>query len=412
MENISQIRANIRDKSASYPDILVISRSFLPKTGGIEEYIYNRCLQDPERVIVLVAGCGGDKAFDKVQQFPVYRWIIPQYCRRGFLGKILQSFLNTVWSFILAIKLYFRYHYRYIEWSHGYDFPCVLLLSYFLPVRFFIYIHGKDILCTLRNPLLKALFQLTLKRAQGIVCHSFLTRDFLTTHFRYDTPTHVIHPTLRRGKFGVAMSPSYIDKLRDRVRNAYNIAETAIVILSVGHLVKSKGFHTVIENLTPLLTLGLDVHYILCGLGPCESELQSLVRRLRVESRVHFAGYVSDQELAGYYAACDIFATLNLCNTKVGIIDGLGMSYLEAGHFGKPVIASRYSGITEVVRHEENGLLVDPHCGNEILQAFKRLCQNPELREQLGRKGKQLANCRTFHRALYIPESRYSCLLS
>lgn len=36
------------DKS---PKILVISRTFLPKEGGIEEYVYNRCLQDPQQVI-------------------------------------------------------------------------------------------------------------------------------------------------------------------------------------------------------------------------------------------------------------------------------------------------------------------------------------------------------------------------
>lgn len=88
------------------------------------------------------------------------------------------------------------------------------------------------------------------------------------------------------------MSPACIEDLRDRVRSGYHIPDTAIVILSVGELVKCKGFDLVIENLTPLLTLGIDVHYILCGKGPYESELKSLAERLRVEKRVHFAGSV------------------------------------------------------------------------------------------------------------------------
>jgi hypothetical protein len=37
------------------PKILVVSRTFYPKEGGIEEYVYNRCLQDPEQVMVLSA---------------------------------------------------------------------------------------------------------------------------------------------------------------------------------------------------------------------------------------------------------------------------------------------------------------------------------------------------------------------
>jgi len=400
MENISRLETKIKEKSAS-ADILVISRTFLPSSGGVEEYMYNRCLQDPDRVIALVAGCSGDKAFDKAQRFPVYRWPNPKYCHSGLIGSTLEAFLNLVWSFVLAIKLYFRYHYRYIEWGHGYDFISLLLLSYLLPIRFFIYVHGNDLLSTVHNYIIKALFELTLKRAKGIVCKSSFTRDYLCAHFRFDTPTHVINPVVRREKFGVVSSGN-LDDLRVRVRDAYDIPQTAVVILSVGKFVKRKGFDLVIENLTPLLTLGLDVHYILCGYGPDELELYSLACRLRVERRVHFAGYVPDHELAGYYAACDIFAMLTLDDIKAASIEGLGIVFLEAGYFGKPVIASRVGGVTDVVRHGENGILVNPYSGNDMLQAFRRLCQDQQLREQLGSTGKALANRRTLHRSLYV----------
>ncbi|ARV60869.1 glycosyl transferase family 1 [Nostocales cyanobacterium HT-58-2] len=412
MENISHIRATIRDKTASYPDILVISRSFQPQEGGIEEYIYNRCLQDPERMIVLAASCSGDKLFDKAQKFPVYRWPMPQQKRGSYVGSMLQVFLDSVWSFVIAIKLYFRYHYRYIEWGHGYQFLSLLLLSYLLPIRFFIYLHGKDILRLSRNPILHSLFEFTLKRAQGIVCNSSFTRDYLTTHFHIETPTHVINPTVRVEKFGVCAHPNHLDDLRARVRSGYHIPETAVVILSVGRLVKLKGFDRVIENLTLLLTLGMDVHYILCGQGPYESALRNLASRLRVQRRVHFAGYVPDRELAGYYAACDILAMLTLGDNQAPRVGGFGIVCLEAGYFGKPVIASRLGTIVDTVHHEENGILVNPNSGYEVFHAFKRLCQDQKLREQLGRKGKQLANCRTLHSSIYIPESRYSCLLT
>ncbi|MBR8837072.1 MAG: glycosyltransferase family 4 protein [Stigonema ocellatum SAG 48.90 = DSM 106950] len=405
MENISQLENKIRDKTG-YAQILVISPTFLPSSGGIEEYIYNRCLQDPDRVIALVGGCSGDKAFDKVQKFPVYRWPNPRYNRSGFIGSTLQAFLNTVWSFVLAIKLYFRYHYRYIEWGHGSDLISLLLLSYLLPIRFFVYVHDRDIFCNLKNYGSKSLFELTLKRAQGVVCKSFFTRDYLTAHFRFDTPTHVINPVVRKEKFGVALSSGYLDDLRLRVREKHNIPQTAVVILSVGKFVKRKGFDLVIENLTPLLTLGLDVHYILCGYGPCESELYTLARRLRVERRVHFAGYVPDSELAGYYAACDIFARLTLEQTKAASIDESGIVFLEAGYFGKPVIASCLGGVTDAVRHEENGILVNPYSGNEILLAFRRLCQDKHLREELGCRGKALGNRRILHRSLYADPVR------
>ena len=404
MEHISQLAAKVRDKTA-FPDILVISRSFLPQEAVIGEYIYNRCLQDPERVIVLAAACCGDKVFDQAQQFPVYRWPYPRYFCSSFVRNFFQPFLNLFWSFVLAIRLYFRYHYRYIEWGHGYEFPSLLLLSYFLPIRFFIYLHGNDILCALRNPLLRSLFKLTLKRAEGIVCNSLFTHNYLRENVRLDTPTHIINPVVRPEKFSIVPNQGNLDDLRARVRQTYNIPETAIVILSVGRLVKHKSFNRVIDNLPLLLNVGVDVHYILCGQGSCESELKSLAQRLRLDQRVHFAGYVSDRELAGYYAACDIFAMLTLWDNKATKIDDFGTVYLEASYFGKPIIASRLGNVIDVVSHEENGILVNANSGYEVFQAFKRLCQDQPLREQLGRKGKELAKRKTLHRSLYKSES-------
>jgi phosphatidylinositol alpha-1,6-mannosyltransferase len=401
MQNLSQLDRSARDEVAS-PDILVISRTFLPKEGGIEEYAYNRCLQDPERVVVLAASCPGDEAFDREQPFPVHRWPAPALAGSGKLGSILKQVFNMVWSFVLAIGLYFRYRYQYIEWCHGYDFPSLLLLSYLLPVRSFIYLHGNDLLCPLRNPLLRSLFEWTLRRTQGIVCNSSFTRDYLKTHFQVDTPTHVINPTVRPEKFGVGGRREQAHNLRSQVRLAHGIPDTATVILSVGRLVQRKGFDRVIENLPLLLAEGLDVHYLICGRGPMESELKSLTSRLGVEKRVHFAGYVPDEELAGYYAACDLFAMLTFFDTKAASIEGFGIVYLEAGYFSKPVIASRVGGVVDAVRHEESGILVDPESAQEISQALHRLCADQQLRERLGRKGQELANRKTLHESLYL----------
>jgi glycosyltransferase involved in cell wall biosynthesis len=402
MEHISQLRTKIRQERAN-PDILVISHLFLPKKAVIGEYLYNRCVQDPERVVVLTSACSGDQVFDDAQKFPVYRWINCRYWLGNFLGSLLQPTIDLVCSFVLAIKLYFRYHYRYIEWGHGYDFPALLLLSYILPIRFFMYLQGRDILESLNNPIWRSLLKLTLKRAEGIVCNSYVTQDYLHKTFRLTTPTHVIQPIVRPEKFGIQKNQANFDDLRQRVREAYNIPETAIVILSVGRLVKEKSFHRVIENLPLLLTIGLDVYYILCGQGPCEPALKKLAQRLRVDKRVHLTGHIPDDELAGYYAACDLFAMLTSSDPKE-CIQGFGIVYLEANYFGKPVIASRLGSVIDIVRHEENGILVNPKSGYEVFQAFKRLCNDQHLREKLGRKGKQLARRKTLYRSLYLSE--------
>lgn len=405
MKSVAQLDTSIAAK-AQKSDILIVSRVFAPDPGGIQDYAYNRCLQDPERVIVLTAAHPGDKVFDQAQLFPVYRWPIPAFLRHlflrsGFLGGVLKQLLYLIGSLILSVKLFHRHHYRYIEWWHGYDFPVVLLLSYLLPIRFFVYLHGDDLLCPQRNVALRKLFEWTLARAQGVVCNSTFTRDYLNAHFQFDTPTHIINPMIRPEKFGGKENLDRADSLRTDVRRAHKVPDQAVVILSVGRLIRRKGFDRIIESLPVLLAEDLNVYYLVCGRGPIELELRSLAGQLGVEERIRFAGYVPDDQLAGYYATCDLFAMPTFFDAKAKSIEGFGIVYLEAGYFAKPVIASRVGGVVDAVHHGQSGLLIDPNFPDEVTHSLRQLCQDQSLRERLGRRGQELAGRITLHRSLY-----------
>ena len=147
---------HIKEKKTNIRDILVVSRTFFPKTGGIEEYVYNRCLQEPKKVILLAASYEGDREFDSAQPFVTYRWLLPSWLEAKailvrkplkLMAGLVKQVLNMFWSFWLAFRLYARHSYSSIEWGHGYDFISLLLLTYLLPVRFIIYLHGNDVLC-------------------------------------------------------------------------------------------------------------------------------------------------------------------------------------------------------------------------------------------------------------------------
>jgi phosphatidylinositol alpha-1,6-mannosyltransferase len=397
------------------PSILVVSHSFLPQAGGIEEYAYNRCLQDPEQVIVATAACAGDRQFDSQQPFPIHRWYVPKWVQspRGLgsvrLTNVCRRVVRMVCSLGLAFKLFYRYHYQYIEWCHGYEFSVPLLLSYLLPIQFFIYLHGDDVLEIAQKPLLRSLFNWTLRRAKGVVCNSTFTQTFLKTHFHVDVPIYVINPTIRPEKFS-SMNPDYLQALRSQVRKTHNIPETAVVILSVGRLVRRKGFDRVIQNLPDLLAKQLDVYYLICGQGWLEAELKSLAATLDVQDRVHFLGYVPDEQLAGYYATCDIFSMLTFFDRQSHSVEGFGIVYLEAAYFGKPVLASRVGGVEDAVIHGVTGLLVDPNSTAEITQTLDQLCQDQTLRQQLGHQAKQHLVPKAMHRSLYAAqEDKNNC---
>jgi hypothetical protein len=88
------------------PNILVVCRSFLPQAGGIEEYAYNRCLQDPEQVVVATMACEGDQQFDRLQPFPIYRWLPPRWVQspRGLGSVRLTNFCRQS-SYFTAIAM-------------------------------------------------------------------------------------------------------------------------------------------------------------------------------------------------------------------------------------------------------------------------------------------------------------------
>lgn len=387
--------ANLAIHQTSHRRILVITRTFLPATGGIEEYVYNRCLQDPDKVIVLTAGSAN--VFDNQQPFLIYRWWLPGWLPDNAWGSYLKQIFNLVGALVMTLRLSHRYSFRSIEWSHGYDFLALLLLTYLLPVKMFIYLHGNDLLCPLKFPAIKALFSFTLRRLDGIVCNSSFTDQYLRDHISPSLTTHIVNPTVRPTKFcSYSPGPSH-----PKIRQTYGIGDTATVLLSVGRLIKRKGFDRVIRNLPSLLAQGVEVHYIICGRGAMQPELQTLATTLGVADRVHFVGFVPDQDLAHYYEACDIFTMLTTFEAEAGSVEGFGIVYVEAGYFNKPVLATRVGGVVDAVHHERNGLLVSADDDEGITHALIRLCRDPQLRKKLGHIGHQLAQQHIPHRLIY-----------
>jgi glycosyltransferase involved in cell wall biosynthesis len=191
------------------------------------------------------------------------------------------------------------------------------------------------------------------------------------------------------------------ESLRTKIRADHKIPPSSILILSVGSLVRRKGFDRIIDQIPKLTANGIDIYYIICGGGSMESELRNQVARLGIEDRVSFAGSVSDQDLAGFYTACDIFALTGFFDVEAKSIEGFGIVYVEAGLFKKPVIASRTGGVEDAVGDEETGILVDPSVPEEIYAALSRLARDAHLRAKLGEAGYQRALLNPTFQVLY-----------
>lgn len=102
-------------------------------------------------------------------------------------------------------------------------------------------------------------------------------------------------------------------------------------------------------------------------------------------SHVHFAGYVSPEELPRYYRSADMY-----CSPATGG-ESFGIVLLEAMASGLPIVASDIVGYHDVVENGREGLLVPPKSPRHIAEAIVRLARSSEERSRMAAAGRKKA---------------------
>jgi colanic acid/amylovoran biosynthesis glycosyltransferase len=154
-------------------------------------------------------------------------------------------------------------------------------------------------------------------------------------------------------------------------------------VLCVGTLHEVKGQTYLVDACRRLADRGLDVECHLVGDGPDQSMLESQAARLGITNRVVFRGRMTQDQVRGAMRAADIVATPSV-PTRDGRREGIPVVLMEAMASARPVVASRLSGIPELVEHEVSGLLVEPRDAAGLAESIERLLRDPSLRDRLG----------------------------
>lgn len=155
------------------------------------------------------------------------------------------------------------------------------------------------------------------------------------------------------------MPDKKIYELRGRIEHDAGISlKNKKIILSVGRLVKRKGFHWFAGNVFPIISKRRDdIIYIIAGEGSFREEIEVAVRENKLEEKVILLGRVSDETVKNLYNVADVFVMPNI--VVEGDAEGFGLVILEAASCGLPVAASNLEGIKDAVRENKNGFLVE-----------------------------------------------------
>jgi glycosyltransferase involved in cell wall biosynthesis len=170
-----------------------------------------------------------------------------------------------------------------------------------------------------------------------------------------------------------------------RKENDGSDAAHPVVVLSVGRLVEKKGTDVLLEALARLPP-GLHWKLVHVGNGPLLSSMRNLCRRLGLAERVEWRGALAHDEVLREYRAADLFALASRV-ARDGDRDGLPNVLVEAQSQGLACVASRLSGVPELVADGLTGVLVPPDDALALSRALHELMTRPARRRALGEAG-------------------------
>lgn len=160
-------------------------------------------------------------------------------------------------------------------------------------------------------------------------------------------------------------------------------------IISVGRLVEKKGLDHLINACALLAERGCAFRCQIIGTGPLEKDLRSQIQELGLQNWVAIVGPRPQNEVFQQVQQAAVFAAPYVIG-RDGNRDGLPTVLLEAMALGTPCVATDVTGIPEVIREGETGLLVPQRDPAALATALERLLTQPALREQLAQPARQL----------------------
>jgi colanic acid/amylovoran biosynthesis glycosyltransferase len=163
----------------------------------------------------------------------------------------------------------------------------------------------------------------------------------------------------------------------------------AFRMLCVARLCEKKGLDTLIDACAALRERGVAFSLRLFGDGPLRQALAGQIARHDLGAHVLLGGGISQEEVAREMRACHAFV-MPCRRDRSGDMDGIPTVFMEAMATGRPVISCPVSGIPELVRDGETGLLVPTDDPRALADAIVHLAGNEALCVTLGRRGRAL----------------------
>ena len=178
----------------------------------------------------------------------------------------------------------------------------------------------------------------------------------------------------------------------DLPRNPTPVSVDHPTFLTIARIEERYKGHDVVVRALPLVLAKVpDAQWIVIGDGSLRAGLEHLARSYGVADSISFLGAVSDAQRDLWLRRTHLLAMPSRLPAGGFAGEGFGIVYLEAGAYGKPVVAGNVGGALDAVADGESGLLVDPTDPLAVADAITTLLLDHELASRLGRAGAERA---------------------
>lgn len=351
----------------------VILYEFVPPSdGGIAQMAWGIAEELTRRGMKTAIAGFGDLLADPLYDGAGFDlWPLP---RRGW------KHCKDLYCAMLAVRLFRRYGRNVIlysfTWKSGRIFRlCAKKFGW----KYIIFASGDEV--TRQIGMRKERLMIaTLRAADGIIAISAYTAARLSP-IGLSTVT-VNNPGVDVKKF------CKMDKTACRRKFGW---EGRKIVLTAARIVPRKGQDTMIRALSLLAKEFPDLFYVIAGAGD-ETEmrrLREIAREMGVEDRVVFFGFVSESDKPALYNASDVYVMASRYEQGEKDVEGFGITFLEAGGCGVPVIGSTSGGIPDAVEDGVSGFLVPPGDHDALAERLRRLFSDAALMARIGIEGRR-----------------------
>ena len=239
----------------------------------------------------------------------------------------------------------------------------------------FLYLHNiRSHPDRLKGNLIIPFYKKTLKKAFNNWDHIFTVNVRLKEWLIPYIPENKITVT------GNGISPTPIVKEEELSFIKTLLDPGAFRIISVGNLLKEKGFGYLIQAVHKLIKKGFNIQLVIVGEGKYHQDLSELIQNLQLSNNVILTGAIENRILRNIYPFFNLFVLASYSET-------FGIVYLEAMYAGLPVIGVKGEGICGLFEEDKEALFTKPQNSENLAEKIEWVLTHSEEASAIGQAG-------------------------